>query len=347
MDEETGSVTVYLDRRFRHVGRIKKAAGTAHKKTITALNQMLDGLYSRGRLDILREIQKGRYTPLQVWAFYRTNDLDKLPTAATMSPLEEAFNKWIEDKECSDAHRRSLHQSLRHIMGVARTMPTIADLPELLDELRPKLKAAKHPRSFNLAKAAAQAFVKSTLKRNHPLYFAVAAVETLRVKPQRSKNPLTINDFWMLYVKLPQPAAFIAMAMAFTGMGWTEYQGKWEVLSDRIQIHGTKRTGRKRFVPRISWGTKYHEMPYKQFREELARCGNITPYDLRRTFANWMEEAGIPRTRRKMYLGHGASDVTDLYERHDIERFLVEDAERLKRLIDATETPTLKLEKKA
>ena len=42
-----------------------------------------------------------------------------------------------------------------------------------------------------------------------------------------------------------------------------------------------------------------------------------------------MESAGIPRTRRKLYLGHGAADVTDLYERHEVEAFLLEDAKKL------------------
>jgi len=31
-----------------------------------------------------------------------------------------------------------------------------------------------------------------------------------------------------------------------------------------------------------------------------------------------------------MYLGHGASSVTDLYERHQVDAFLAEDAERLR-----------------
>lgn len=49
-------MTVYLDRRFRSVGRIKRAAGTNHKPTIRLLNEMLSGLYHRGRLDILRSM---------------------------------------------------------------------------------------------------------------------------------------------------------------------------------------------------------------------------------------------------------------------------------------------------
>jgi integrase len=61
--------------------------------------------------------------------------------------------------------------------------------------------------------------------------------------------------------------------------------------------------------------------------------GSVTVYDLRRTYANWLEAAGIPRTRRRMYLGHGARDVTDLYESHEVKAFLVEDAAKLRRFV--------------
>jgi integrase len=53
-------------------------------------------------------------------------------------------------------------------------------------------------------------------------------------------------------------------------------------------------------------------------------------YDLRRSFAVWMEEAGIPRSRRKSYLGHSAGDVTRLYERRELLAWLQEDAGRLR-----------------
>ena len=55
----------------------------------------------------------------------------------------------------------------------------------------------------------------------------------------------------------------------------------------------------------------------------------ITPYDFRRTHSNWMEAAGIPRTRRRLYRGHGPRDVGDLYEDHEVTAFLAEDRDRL------------------
>jgi len=63
--------------------------------------------------------------------------------------------------------------------------------------------------------------------------------------------------------------------------------------------------------------------------------GQLAPYDLRRTYANWLEGAGIPRTRRRLYMGHGARDVTDLYETHQVLQFLREDAAKLADFIGA------------
>jgi len=106
------------------------------------------------------------------------------------------------------------------------------------------------------------------------------------------------------------------------GDGGKRILGQWSVRVDRVHIEGTKRAGRVRDVPLIrapavprihrrTFGDKLHE-----------RTRDFTTYDLRRTYATWLEDAGIPRTRRRMYLGHGERDVTDLYEARDVADFL-------------------------
>jgi integrase len=73
-----------------------------------------------------------------------------------------------------------------------------------------------------------------------------------------------------------------------------------------------------------------------KLREQTARA--ITPYDLRRTYANWMEAAGVPRTRRRLYLGHGAGDVTGLYELHEVAAHLAADASLLRAFLGLSHT---------
>jgi integrase len=98
-----------------------------------------------------------------------------------------------------------------------------------------------------------------------------------------------------------------------------------------VHVHGTKRDGRRRDVPLIMAPVipSMHRRTFEdRVRQRTARA--IVTYDLRRTYSNWMESAGIPRTRRRMYMGHGAKDVTDLYERHEVAAYLLEDATKLK-----------------
>lgn len=346
-------MTKELDRRFRHVGRIKRSWGTEHKPTIRLMEAMMTGLFERGRLDILRGIQSKEYSPLQVWDAYRSNELERLPTAATLAPLKESMEKWIAKKDCSEAHRRSLEQSLRHLLKLSHSTSSVGDVPVLLSRLREKL-SGLHSRSFNLSRAAAQAFVKSTLKRSHPIYSAITDIEPLPVTAQRSKRPVTPIE--LRTMTKDNPGAMVAhnaWQMALTGMGPSEYWGKWHVEGiDRVRIFGTKREGRDRFVPYIR-DYKILTPPqgsYVTFRKQLTALskGELRPYDLRRSYANWMEGAGVPRTRRRLYMGHGESDITDRYEWHEVERFLEEDAHRLYvYIVGAKQRTRLRLEKKA
>jgi hypothetical protein len=84
-------------------------------------------------------------------------------------------------------------------------------------------------------------------------------------------------------------------------------------------------------VPRVL-PIRRPERGYQVFRIALGEASGETvePYDCRRGYATWLEAAGIPRTRWRLYLGHGATTVTDLYERHQVDAFLAEDAERLR-----------------
>lgn len=340
-------MTKELDRRFRHVGRIKRSWGTTHKPTIRLMESMMSGLFERGRLDILRGIQSGEYSPLQVYDAYRTNDLERLPTAATLAPLKESMEKWIAKKECSGSHRLSLSQSLRHLTAGSGANCSVGLLPARLSILRESL-AGKHPRSFNLARAAAQAFVKSTLKRSHPIYAAILDIELLPVTPQRSKHPATPMELARLTKKMKPQHADIAWGMATTGMGPGEFWGKWEMNLNHIAIHGTKRKGRERIVPLVIPISRPMVL-YPAFRRALEAAGDMRPYDLRRTYANWLEAANIPASRAQQYMGHKPASMTDLYRWHEVLPYINADAAKLidHVALGATENTRLKLGRKA
>ena len=324
--------TLVIDRTFRGVGRIKKATGTATPAVRRKMSRMLTDLHDAGRLDILRAIRDGKLSLLQVYDAHQRKALESLPLAETMKPLAETMKAWIDGLssiEASDKHKESLETSRRYF---ERESPkaTVAELPYVLDELRDSL-GAKHPRSFNLARAAGLAFLRSTLKRSHPLWLSVAAIEPRKVPKNTKRTPLTVEQMAELF---PSPETdwldAIAWGMATTGMHAKEYWGRWNILADRVHIIGTKRAGRIRDVPLVR-RPAVPKFNRRKFEDDLReRTREITVYDLRRTYANWLEEAGIFRTRRKLYLGHAAGDVTDLYERHDVAAYLADDGQKLR-----------------
>ena len=325
--------TLVIDRSFKGVGRIKKASGTTIPQVRRKLSRMLTALADEGRIDILRAIRDGDLTLMQVHDAYQRHALAELPTAATVKPAAVAMKVWIDGlavpDDCSAKHKESLETSRRYVEKAA-PKATLAELPRVLEQLRDTL-GKPHPRSFNLARAAALAFVRSTLKRSHPLWLAIAAVEPRKVPKGRTPQPLHVEQMRNLFpAPLTDAVDAIAWGMATTGMGAREYWGQWSVRADSVHIAGTKRAGRVRDVPLIQ-APAVPRIHRRTFEDKMrARTGpGVQAYDLRRTYANWLESAGVPRTRRKMYLGHGTRDVTDLYERHDVHAFLQADAATL------------------
>lgn len=336
-------ITLIIDRTFKGVGRIKLRTGTTLPAVRRKLNRMLDVLANEGRVDLLRAVRDRQITLMQLHDAYQRKALDQLPTGATSQPLISAMRTWIESLGVSVKHGISLEMSCRYLER-QRANAAIADLPMVLDELRRTL-GRSHPRSFNIARSAASAFVRQTFKRSHPLYQHVLAVELVPVKSTQRRHPLTVVEMRTLF---PAPAVdpldAIAWGMATTGMGAGEYWGRWSAHPDRIHIEGTKREGRVRDVPLVLplAVPRMHRRTFEdKLRERTARA--IVPYDLRRTYANWLEAAGITRTRRRLYMGHGVGDVTGLYELHEVASFLEADGATLRAFVGVDPTPSIRL----
>ena len=155
-------------------------------------------------------------------------------------------------------------------------------------------------------------------------------------------------------------AGRIWWSMCLTGMGPKELWGPWTVEADRVHSEGTKAEGRRRDVPLVDYPVRpeltrdgftsalrrYSEHRVREdLREQLQRkptadelaearrtlkAWKVTPYQARKTFARWMEDAGIPRARREVYRGHGKRDIGDVYERYEVADYLRGDAEKMR-----------------
>lgn len=351
-----------IDRRIHGIGRIRVNSGVPDGPQWRAMNDMVSLLArdADGRA-LLREVYDGRLQIDVLWTHYKNRTLHLIPLGAAAAPLVEALTEWREGtyrrKECSaDTYR--VRKELVDLTRETKPNGIVSDLPDVIRVLRVQMKGA---RQFNLVRSYALAFVRDTLTKVSPVYIQVSGVPARKVTPSTRKHPLTPRELFDLVTthhamareweakhdspkatKRPQTEWDDMVVMAYTGMNPREYAGRWTVMADRVRIYGTKRAGRVRDVPYIgvtAWAAigTYHRpsVSPKVFAKHLRAVSDkagipCTPYDLRRTFATWMESAGIPRARRMSYMGHGAKDITDLYERHEVDAYLVEDGNKLR-----------------
>jgi hypothetical protein len=329
--------SLVIDRYFRGVGRLVRATGSTDPNVRKRLNAMLTELASPAdpQLDILRGIKRGDLSLLEVYDAYRRRALHTLATADTVKPLVAAMRAWRDgldvgpNGDVSAKHHVSLGTSIAYLEGL-ESGAIVNDLPRLVRTLRQTL-GKSYQRSFNLLRSAVQAFLRETVGKHHRLWQEVSAIPVKRIAKKPPRDTLTVARMWKLFPKPERDAVDqIAWTMATTGMHASEYWGAWTEKRDRVHIEGTKREGRVRDVPHVR---ALQRPPLSRDRWEKlmrVRATGVQPYDLRRTYARWLEDVGIPRTRRKIYLGHGASDVSDLYERHQITEYLTTDGAKLR-----------------
>ena len=337
---QRGSLVV--DRRYRELGRIRRASGIHNKAMLTKLHTMMDNLYENGRLDVLRDIKSGVVRPLEVYEHWRTQQIEQVPSVATLKPIVPAIPDWIEKHEVSDKTKKGYREHFRAFQKVISAETKILDLPLAVGRYRNHCLEHGTHRAFNLTRSIIQAFLSRSFGRHHSLWQSVSHIQTLKTEQKRRSRVVTPREFQDVLDGLHEIAdehGMMAHSMIVTGMNWAEYaSGDWEVLADRVVIHGTKREGRDRVVPLLDSLVTKPERAYKAFRLALRKAGDMSPHDLRRSFSHWMEMAQIPRTRRRLYLGHGSADVTDRYEKHELTGYLVKDAEAIRAYIEVSTT---------
>lgn len=333
--------TIEIDVRFAGGRvRVKRATGVTDRRTAADMKAMLRWLWRQPVYrHLVEEIADGARPLAAVYGAYLGNELATLAPQFEDGPLYDMREAWLAGFDCSDSHRSRLRQAFAKLEALRRRRAArLAELPVLLLEYRAHCVTANTPRAFNYARAGAQALLRDRIGRRHPTYQRVADLQPMREAKQGRKG-LTLAEALAVRDQLAPAAGRIWWAMCWTGMGPTEFWGTWEVLTDRVQIRGTKRPGRR-------WGSEGREIPLivTPVRPELVpdyfaralRPLGVAPRQARNSYARWLEDAGVPRTRRKLYLGHSVKDITDLYERHEIGAFLAEDAGRLRALLGAT-----------
>lgn len=342
--KDGGKGTLIIDM-VTSVGRIKRASGTTDPAVLKKLKAMITSLIGGTHAEYARAIRDGQMKPLDVYDIYRVHGAKGMPTMDAIKGLGASLDAWIKDAECGERHRAAHRTMRKRIMEKAKPDAAVSDLPSLLEGVRTRYKTHRKHAAFNRIRASALSFARDTLRRSHPIYGELIEVPVLKERTLRENNPQTPDQVTALAAKLTTEADRAAVwGMALTGMGPGEWFGRWAFKPDRIHIDGTKRDARVRDIPRVMVElfsvadtaikppkSVTVEWPIRQFAEalKLASGGEVQPYDLRRTYANWLENAGVVRSRRRAYLGHSTGDVTDRYEKQVVAQYLADDSERL------------------
>ena len=326
-----GSGTRVLDRQFAGVGRVQVRSGTHDRAVYDQLNQMLTSLHQFRRLDLLAAIRDGVIPPLDVLAAYRKRGAADLQLRHRATPLKAAIEQWLDTVDLRPTTIAGYRGALNLLLEPADELTTVDALPGLVAAYRERANGA---RAFNLARAAALSFALHTLGKRDEVYKAIRDdVQPRRYRPKQTTG-VSVERASEIAEAAGPVIGRMWWSMCVTGMRPSEYlSGDWEVQGERVLIHGSKTGGAERVVPLV------HPIvtpgyQYRKFREALqAVAPDVTPRTARKSYAAWMEQARVPRTRRRRYLGHKRKDVTDIYEDFPVESFLQEDRGSLRRYL--------------
>jgi hypothetical protein len=326
-----GKGTLVLKGRFAGV-RVERASGTSDPKRLADLKAMCRALAEAGRLDVLDDLARSRVRPLEVWQAYRSGSWSSLPTPAHAWPFTERFEQWRLGR--APHYQRDIRSAVAQLSSIDGSF-TLGKLGDVLLRYRAHCETQGTGAMFNRVKGMVLGFLRDTVTRQHVLYQQCAAAPRLPESRKRLGDPQTPDQAKTIRALLVEPVGAAWWAMCCTGMGPDEFFGsKWRYEDGRLRVLGTKRAARDRYVPVIET-VERSPLTQEQFQRALQRSGvGVRPYDARRTFAHWCDLAGVPEIRRELYLGHAVrGNLRTLYGAHESERFVEEDARKLKKVV--------------
>jgi hypothetical protein len=322
--------------KYRGLPVIRRATGTMDAAVLTDYRKMCDALYETGRHDHLRALARGTLRLPVVFSYYRAGKLHELPAGDVSSKLTAAWAAWAATLP-RGKHRHDIEGCGQRMIAEA---DIVADLPKRLRAYRATM--AHHGPAFNHARNYARAFARDTLGPSSVLYQQIKDVQAIEHRA-KAGHPQSVEKLAALAEQLGPGYGEAMIGMSVTGMGPKEFWGAWDDETTHYQVHGTKRAGRERMIPRPGYVARPTVTP-EALKSRLRRVsGVVTPYDARRTYMNLLVELGIPRPRRKLYLGHGAKDSADLYERPEIMDWIVADGQKLAALVGHLLKPRLQV----
>ncbi len=334
----TGSLPI--DLQFKGIGRLHVRSGTMRRQTRDAMKQMLRTLYQVGRLDVLRDLKANRVTRD---AGVRAVPPREAPRVADRRPDAPASTAWTSgstQKEIAAAHPRAT-TARRGPVSQARARRRPSPIFPPCSATHRKASLGVRARTFNKDRGGAPGLRPCGARRAALARLACKRVRPLKLPKERrlpvqsahrgagegargdagsriTPGPSGRSASPGCGPKRCSRRSGTAGASSPTGPDpWHEEPGADRVVP-RVGILVKPATGRLAF--------------YRRLRTHERRHGN--PYDLRRTYAQWLDLARIPQFRQDYYMAHGPKDLNALYKRmREVRAYLREDAAALEQLV--------------
>lgn len=288
------------------------------------------GHYSRVSLKTAdREVAKHRLRALELSGSYEPSPTDPAPHEATGKTLAKAFTEYLETVKV-DATNRAYTQKARHLerlLGSATDVGAIdADAVTKYIEEREDEEAHSNTIYKELVVLRGAFKFLGLPTTTWPKYAA-------NYVPR--KTYLTRPQFDALVKQLlPDRRQWLHIA-CYAGLRHSELEGlrpkHIDVNLGVINVPGTKTKGARRVVPIHKelppWLESLPVKPWENVRRDLTRAiaradpawpknekgepEPLTPNDLRRTFASWMVQAGVPLLVVARLLGHSTTRMVE------------------------------------
>lgn len=336
---ETGSFI--LDIRTKTVGRIRKATGIYPKQRgalelfddVRMMVKDLDRLRDLTRLSL---IKSGKVPLLDALADYKRGRLHFIEANANDS-FAKTYREWVEQSTRAAATRRTRYATVQrlHSFGFITDDTPIREIPDVLRRFRARYDAEGKAVGFNQIRGCILSFFRKHLAYDDesPILRQALRVPLIKVTRRRDHHPLSsFRELLHLMKSInatklgdgrggpPTDYRPWLLFMTLTGLRPTEFfGGLWQrdAATGHLRVTGRKTANAERVIPHVVWLSPIPRSPHglHQRFEAITPPTLVRARDLRRTASVWFEAAGIPRSRVSYYMGHGAREMTALYQK--------------------------------
>ena len=161
-----------IDKRYKSIGRIRRASGAKTKKTFDAILKMLEILHEQGKHTVLREIQAGIVSPIEAFGYWREDKLEYLPSTETLKKLSPTFDEWVETYDVVPISRRNYKSAVKTFVARVGNVP-IQELPKAIKKYKKHCLERNTPRAFSSLRTPILSFLRDTFGRHSVLYASI------------------------------------------------------------------------------------------------------------------------------------------------------------------------------